>query len=358
MTKEGPSFARRVLPKLLVSLVLGGLFALIATSGGIPIVPAAEDFAHVKWWTVGAYVVVLLITHFLRASRWRFLIAPIRPLPMKEVVALNWIGFFAIFALPLRLGEMARPALTKMRHKISVSAGFGTIAVERVVDGLVTSLCVAWALFALPRLETDNEAAQLVPYYGYFALTIFGGAFVALGVFLWQRSWAVRMTELVFGIVSKRLGSLLAEKVDGVADGIRSLASPKLTVAFLFETVLYWGSNAAGMWLLGWGCGLPMTFGHAVAIMGILAIGILLPAGPGLFGAFQAAIAAGLFLYFPAEYAPHQGAVYIFLMYVVQAVVIVLAGVIPLYVLELRLRDLLGADALREGLRSEHPPPA
>ena len=27
------------------------------------------------------------------------------------------------------------------------------------------------------------------------------------------------------------------------------------------------------MWLLAWGCGLDMTFGHAVAVMGILAIG-------------------------------------------------------------------------------------
>ena len=60
--------------------------------------------------------------------------------------------FFAIFALPLRLGEMARPALTKLRQGIPVSVGFGTIAVERVVDGLVTSLCVAWALFAIPMM--------------------------------------------------------------------------------------------------------------------------------------------------------------------------------------------------------------
>ena len=94
------------------------------------------------------------------ASRWRFLIRPVKEIGLKEVIALNWIGFFAIFALPLRLGEVARPALTKLRHQISVSIGFGTVAVERVVDGLVTSLCVAWALFALPRRETDDVLAQ------------------------------------------------------------------------------------------------------------------------------------------------------------------------------------------------------
>lgn len=351
-----PSVMRRLLPKLVLSLALGGLFAWMVARGGVPLLPTEESFSHVIWWTVPAYVGTLLITHLLRATRWRFLIRPVKELPLKEVIALNWIGFFAIFALPLRLGEMARPALTKLRHQITVSVGFGTIAVERVVDGLVTSLCVAWGLFALPRIETDDAWAQALPFYGYVALTVFGSAFIALGVFLWQRAWAVRMTEKVFGLVSKRLGSLLAEKVDGVADGIRSLGSLRLTLGFLFETVLYWAFNAGGMWLLAWGCGIPMDWGHGVAVMGILAIGILLPTGPGLFGNFQLAISTALKLYFAEALVGTQGAVYIFLMYAIQSTLIVLAGVVPLYAMDLRFSDLLGTQQLREGL--SQPPPA
>ena len=317
---------------------------------------AVLAFGRVVWWTVPAYVGALLFTHFVRASRWRFLIAPVKELSLREVIALNWIGFFAIFALPLRLGEMARPALTKLRQGIPVSVGFGTIAVERVVDGLVTSLCVAWALFAIPMMETDDPIAKALPFYGYLALTVFGSAFVALGVFLWQRAWAVRMTEKVFGILSKRLGTLLAEKVDGVAEGIRSLGSAKLTLGFLFETMIYWLSNAAGMWLLAWGSGIPMDFGHGIAVMGILAIGILLPTGPGLFGNFQLAISTALKLYFAEALVGTQGAVYIFLLYVTQSVIIVLAGVIPLYAMNLGLGDLLGTKQLKEGL--SQPPPA
>jgi len=350
------SVARRILPKLGLSLLLGGLFAWIAARGGVPLIPSREAFAQVHWWTVPVYLLTLLATHWFRATRWRFLIAPIRRLPLEEVVALNWIGFFAIFALPLRLGEMARPALTKLRHGISVSAGFGTIAVERVVDGLLASLCVAWALFALPRLPTDDPVARALPFYGYLALAVFGGAFIALAVFLWKRAWAVRTTERLVGIVSTRLATLLAEKVDQVAEGIRSLGSAKLTLGFLAETLVYWGTNAAGMWLLAYGCGIPATIGHGVAIMGILAIGILLPTGPGLFGNFQLAISTGLKLYFAAELVEQQGAVYIFLMYVMQSVFITLAGVIPLYAMDIRLKDLLGADQIKQGLSA--PPPA
>jgi len=336
-----PSVWRRVVPKLVVSLALGALGAWLVKRGGVPLIPPLSAFHRVAWWTAPAYLGTLVVTHFLRASRWRFLIAPVKRLPLREVIALNWIGFFAIFALPLRLGELARPALSKIRDGVPISVGFGTIAVERVLDGLITSLCVAWAIFALPHLPTTDPIARNVPRYGLISLVVFVCAFLALGLFLWQRSLAVRITERSIGLVSKKLGELVAQKVGSVADGIRSIGDAKLAGAFLLETLAYWGTNAAGMWLLGWGCGLPMTFGHAVAVMGILAIGILLPAGPGLFGNFQLAVSAALKLFFAETLVGTQGAVYIFLMYAIQAGFISLAGIVPLYAMKMRFSDLL-----------------
>jgi len=337
-----PSAASRVLPKLAISLALGALFAWLVNRGGVPIIPPAAAFSHVVWWAVPVYVLTLLGTHFFRASRWRFLIRPVKDdIPLLDTILLNWIGFFAIFALPLRLGEVARPALTKVRHAVSVSTGIGTVAVERVIDGVVTSLCVVWALVALPQIPTDDELARSLPYYGALAVTAFGGAFVALALFLWQRELAVRLVRATLGRISPKLGGLVASKVLAVADGVRSIAAPRLALSFLAETLLYWGLNALGMWLLGVGCGLEMSFGHAVGVMGILAIGILLPAGPGLFGTFQLALSTALRLYFAASVVGEQGAVYIFLMYAVQAVVMTLTGVVPLYALKLSFSDLL-----------------
>lgn len=336
-----PSFARKVLPKLAISLVLGALFAWVVSRGGVPLIPSGEAFSRVDWVLAGLYLPAYFVTHFFRASRWRFLIKPVADVPFKDVIALNWIGFFAIFALPLRIGEVARPALTKMRNGVSISAGFGTIAVERVIDGLVTSLCVAWALFALPMLPSDDEFAIALPFYGYLSLTVFASAFIALGLFLWQRELATKLTEWGVGLVSKKLAHVLAAKVNSVADGIRSIGDIRLASGFLLETLIYWGTNAAGMWLMGVACGLPMEFSHAVAIMGILAIGILLPAGPGLFGNFQLAVSVALRLYFAEALVGMEGAVYIFLLYTMQATFIVIAGVIPLYIFHIPMSALL-----------------
>lgn len=339
-----PSPNRRLAPKLAISVALAALFVVLVQRGGMPLIPPADALASVRWWTLPVYVALLAATHLFRASRWRFLIAPVRPVPFREGIFLNWIGFFAIFALPLRLGEMARPALTKMRQGIPISAGLGTVAVERVVDGLVTSLCVVWALVALPRRPTEDPIARSLPYYGALAVAGFTAALGALALFLWQKRVAIVLVDRTLGRLSPRLAALVSEKVGSVAEGLRSIAEPRLAAGFLAETLVYWGLNALGMWLLGWGCGLPMTPGHAIAVMGILAIGILLPAGPGLFGNFQLAVSVALQLYFAEASVVTQGAVYVFLLYVTQAIVITVAGVVPLYAMRLRLGDLLRTD--------------
>lgn len=335
------SLLKRVGLRLIVSIVLGALFAWLVARGGVPLLPPASAFARLDPWAVPGYLASLVVVHLLRASRWRFLIAPVRRLSLRDVIVLNWIGFFAIFALPLRLGEMARPALTKLRHGISVSVGLGTVAVERVVDGLLTSACVAWALFALPRRPTDDPIATHLPIYGYLALLLFAGAFAALFLFLWKRDLAVLVTEKSLGLVSRPLAAFVAEKVGSVADGVRSIGNARLALAFLFESLLYWSANALGVWWLARGCGLPLGLGHAAAVMGVLAIGILLPTGPGLFGNFQLAVSAALRLYLAEGVVGTEGAAFIFLLYACQSAVMVVAGVVPLYALRLRLSDLV-----------------
>jgi uncharacterized protein (TIRG00374 family) len=340
-TAREPSVAARILPKLTISLVLGALFAWVAERGGVPILPPRETFNHVRWDLVLVAFGLLLVVTWFRATRWRFLIAPVKTVPLRDVVLVNWVGFFAIFALPLRLGELARPALSKLRLGIPISAGLGTVAVERVVDGAITSLCVAWALSTLPRREAVDPIARAVPVYAGIVLGVFLCAMIALALFLWKRDLMVRITERVFRVFSPRLGGLLAGKVDSVADGIRSIGDARLAAGFLVESLIYWGTNACFMWVLGIACGLPLQFGHATAVMGVLALGILLPSGPGLFGSFQVSASLALKLYFPDSLVGTHGAVFVFLLYGLNALTMMAIGIGPLLRMHLRLSDLL-----------------
>ncbi len=344
-TRPEESALRRLLPRLALSLGLGGIFAWLIARGGVPLIPTLDDLRRVDGQLLGVYALVLLSMHFVRATRWRFLVAPVKAdVPFWQGVLINWVGFFAIFVLPLRVGELARPAVSKMRLGIPLSVGFGTVALERVFDGLLTSLCVVWGLAFLPQLHTDDPIARSLPYYGWLAVTAFGAAFCGLVLFLWQRELAKKVVRWTFGLVSKSLADRLSEKVVGIAEGVRSIAHPRLAFGFISESLVYWGLNATGMWILARACGLDLTFGHAAALMGILAIGVLLPAGPGMFGNFQLAVLTGLRLYLAESIVDTAGSTYVFLLYSTQATLLCVAGIVPLYAMRLRFADLVRAD--------------
>ncbi len=299
--------------------------------GGVPLLPAARQFEHVRWWTVPVYVASLVVVHWFRAWRWDYLLRPVAKVPTSRIIAIAWVGFMAIMMLPFRAGEVVRPVLIRRDGRVSGSAAMGTIAAERVLDGLFVALLLVATLWFIPRLPLEGvvflgfPVARLVQY-GYATFALFAGALVTLAVFLVARNFAETATLKVVGLVSERLARRLARMVGGLADGLRSLPDPKLMGPFMLQTALYWGVNALGMWLLGWGCGLPMTPGHGFAVMGVLAMGILLPQGPGLFGSFQFFVYLALRMYFPEELILSHGVAYVFLLYASQFVFTLATG--------------------------------
>jgi uncharacterized protein (TIRG00374 family) len=341
-------FLRRHGAKTLFSLAIGAAFAWVLHSGGLPLVPARASFAKVRWELVLLHTVLLITVHTIRATRWRHLLRPIAPeITTRRVLAASWIGFTAILILPLRAGEIVRPWLVRDGRKVTRSNALGTIGAERVIDGLIVTVALACALLFVPRIDPlpvfyvgkVKVPVDAIPALGYTALAVFAGAFVAMGLFYFARRFTERLIGATLGRISATIAARITRIVSGLADGLHFLSQGRHAVPFVFESVVYWGLNAVGMWVLGMACGLPMTFGQAVAVMGVLALGILVPAGPGLFGAFQTATLGGLAMYFPLAMVWSEGAAYIFLLYVIQFVWHVAAAGIAWYL----DRSLVGA---------------
>jgi hypothetical protein len=176
-------------------------------------------------------------------------------------------------------------------------------------------------------------SAATVPRAAYVALAVFMSAFALMGVFFFARSWARRATVAVVGLVSRNLAERLAGIVERVADGLRFLPSPAHLVPFLVETLAYWFVNVAGVALLAWGCGLEgITPAEAAVTVGCLGFGILVPAGPGYFGAFQISTYGALAMYFPEAILFGPGAAFVFFLYVTQVGVHVVAMVLGLLI--------------------------
>ncbi len=309
--------------RLLASLVIAACAVYWLTRQGFDVLPSFATIKdNVTIAAVVGYLVLFSIFHILRAWRWRYLLRPFAKVPFGTMMQVAFLGFTAIQLMPLRTGEIARPYLLDRYAGISKSALFGTIAIERVVDGLLISLWLTAALFTIPGTRTPYVwGLRFVP------LLIFVTALLLLIAFYHHPKLVKHLIEKIIGIVSARLAGFAVGVLERFHAGLAALPDKGSLFAFVIMSVFYWGINAVSFYVLALGCGLDLPFVGAVAGMGCLAVGILLPAGPGYFGNFQVAVLAALDMYIVSQVASGQGAqVFVFCLYVFQTGFTILFG--------------------------------
>jgi hypothetical protein len=338
--RDRSSLLRRRAAAVVGSILIVGGFAWLMRAGALPVVPSRASFAAMAWWTVPAYCAIWLVVLLLRAMRWYWLLQPIHPVSMRRVLTASFVGYGALILLPFRMGEIVRGAMIHEKGKVSIWAATGSAGAERVMDGLYLSILLFTALRLAHPLSPlpDHIGAlpiptALVQTATYSALAVFALAFIAIGVFYRWRVWARHATERVVGLVSLRLATWLADKVEHVTLGLGFLPRARYTGPFLLITTIYWLVNAGGIWILCLGCGIAgMTFAQSAAVMGVLALGILVPNAPGFFGSFQLSVYAGLAMYHPASIVMREGSAAVFTMYAVQIGVSLTAALVALVV--------------------------
>jgi uncharacterized protein (TIRG00374 family) len=329
---------RKLVVRLGLSLAVAAAFVWWLQNQGIEIIPSASAFSAIPWWAAPAYVLTLFVVHFLRAYRWTYLLKPIADVPVRRMLPVAFVGFLAILVFPLRTGELARPFLIKRHAGVSMSAALGTIAIERVVDGLLVSLWLTLCLFGIPA-----SASPYVWPLRLLPLGLFLGALGFLLAFLRRSDVFVRIARRIAGLFSKKLADTAVHVLEGFGKGLSVLPNRMALVRFLAVSIVYWSINALGVWLLADACGLPVGLLGAVATMAVVAVGILLPSGPGFFGNFQAAVLVALELYLPLAVATAHAAPFIFLLYLCQVGVTLVIGIASLFLGRISLRGIVSS---------------
>jgi len=281
------------------------------------------------WPYLAGHLGLLTVVHFCRAWRWKYLLEPIQiRMSPARLLAICSVGFMAVLALPARLGELVRPALIRKRGEISAAQALGTIAVERIADGLMISLMVFAMLFAL---RGPDAPGWMMPT-AYASLGVFASAMIFLVFALRKPDATVRFATSV---------SLLRKFAPGVADKIEAgllklisgflvLEDKKNLFMFALWTTAYWVANGLSLYVLAKGFDLDLSIVGAFATMGIVAVGIILPNAPGLVAQYHAFAKVGLLLYLPAAVVEGKGMAFIIVLHGIQVVWYLGVGAIAL----------------------------
>lgn len=320
---------RAAAPRILASLAIAGGFVWLLSRGGLPLLPPADDLRKLSLSTVVVYGAMLFAAAFLRTFRWVHLLRPIAPnISVRRIVAIGFVGVSAIFFAPLRMGELVRPYLLAEDGHVTFLQASGAAFAERVIDGLcltlftVTAMSMAHTVSPLPTSLGDLPLPlATIPAAVYSATAAFIGLLAAMVVFYAARASALRLVRRVAAMISPRLEDWAGRTVERLADGLSFLPSSRHLVAFLAITLGYWALVFGAQWVLMLGAGLPATPAQAITTVGVLGLGSVVPAGPGMFGAFQVAGFSSLAMFFPLVAVRSLGAVIIFVAYLSQLII-------------------------------------
>lgn len=344
--------------KLGVSFVSLCLFLWLLHMANLPWLPGEAALAEAEWWALPAYLLLWSFVHVIRAARWHLLLAPVARVPMKKLLGVSFIGFAAIVILPLRSGELVRPALIREKGRLSGWTAMGTIGAERIIDGLFLAIMLWVGLLTSRQLSPLPEtighlqvSPRVVPLTAYVALALFGCAFIAMGAFYFARNFTRRMVTATLGRISAPLSAWLSERVERVSNGLSFLPQARYTLPFVALTAVYWLVNAWSTCLLADGVGLEgLSLAQGCVVTGVLALGIMVPNAPGFLGAFQFSVYAALSLFYPEGELLQQGSGLVFFLFLGQTLVTLGGGGVGMLWLHTSFgKALLTSDAPLDG---------
>ena len=338
---NGPVRLRTILPRLAVSLLIAGGFVWLLNQGGLPLLPPRDALRRLHLGPLAVYLASCALTMVLRNYRWNYLLRPLNPqVSAARVLGVASLGLAAVLFAPLRAGEFVRPWLMSQDGDVSFVHAAGTVAAERIVDGLMVTTLLAVSLWlSTPLSPLPNHVGDLhlpvalVPAIAVSAWSTFCSAFIAMLLFYFWRATAHKLVFAIVGIVSKPLATWVTQQVERLADSLQFLFSKRYGSAFLLWTIAYWVLAPLGLWVLLLDAGAPASLAQTYVVIGVMALSTLLPSGPGFFGTYQLGIYCGLAMFFPESIVLGPGAVFTFVTFTTQLVIGGLMGVFGLWLL-------------------------
>lgn len=238
----------------------------------------------------------------IRAVRWRPLLQPVKPgIDYHPRFAATCIGFMANNLLPARVGEFVRAYALGRMERIPVTAVFGSLVVERMLDA-ITVIAFLFAAIAAPGFPRLTAAAGDVNSAAWFVLGALGIAAVVLGLIVARPDAAVRLARpIAERLLPERMRRPAVEGLIALIDGFAALRSPALLLQAVVGSVVLWLAGALSFWLGFMAFGIEAPFSAAVFLQSLVALGVSLPSAPGFFGLFEGFARVGLVGVFGVE---------------------------------------------------------
>jgi len=232
-------------------------------------------------------MLILVFTIFLRAWRWKYLVLPLKKMPLRDLFAAEMICYFGNNVFPLRMGELLRSYSLSKMSGISAVSIFGTVVMERILDLLVFAVILILSMIFLPKMPV------WVKYSGIGAsiiIVIFGMLLYISGL---EKGFLKSYLKRNFKIFSvTKVTNLLGKFIKGLF----ALKSTPHLGLIAVQSAIIWILCIFVTWVIGASFNMYFSIENLLLIFFITSAIISIPSSPGYIGTYHAG-AIGILLF-------------------------------------------------------------
>ncbi|MEN8248620.1 MAG: lysylphosphatidylglycerol synthase transmembrane domain-containing protein [Bacteroidota bacterium] len=285
-------------------------------------------FEQVNYWWVMLSVLLSIVSHVFRAYRWNILLEPLgyKGLSTYRTFKAVMIGYFTNLFAP-RLGEVTRCGVLKRTDNVSMSASFGTVVADRLIDFLTLLTVILLGLiiefdrlntFFLDFINEKFEGIELTTTK-MGVITLIGFIFVVGLAALWWFRERIKRKPLYY-----KIRSFIRELVSGFTSVLRLERRLGFWVSSISIWVLYYLMALVLFYSVESTQDLGLAAGLSILIMG--GLGMSAPVQGG-FGTYHILVGSILLTYGIAE---KDGYFFATLIHTSQTIMVLIIGGISL----------------------------
>ena len=251
---------------LAVTLLVVAVYGAILLWGDVS--KLGDALSRYAWWTFAVSLALALSNYLLRFLKWQYYLArlEVKGIPWVESLTIFLSGF-VMSITPAKAGEVFKSALLASAHGVPMARSAPIVVADRLTDlvSLIIIVAVGGIYFQGGWIPASIATAMVTTLMVFVLVPSLGEAVIRVG----ER----------FAI-----GRKLAPKLRDAYAALRLLAGPSALVLPTLLSVVAWGCECLGLWMILYGLGHPVSapvafFVYATAtIAGAVA---MLPGGVG-----------------------------------------------------------------------------
>jgi len=228
-----------------------------------------------------------LFSYYVRAYRWKLLLAEEKNTSMGNLFAAVSIGYMANNLLPARIGELVRVYVLGEREGIDKGTVFASLVLDRLFDGCAV-LCILMATLFTLRLPGESEGVRTALVTGGYVTAAAYLAIVGFLVLLKKRTSAmIRLAGRLLKPFPPAFGAKVIPLLGSFIGGVRLSSRPGNLMGLVVSSAVTW---ALAVWpidllLRSFGIALPVT--ASLFVMVLLVVAVMIPASPGYIGTYH-----------------------------------------------------------------------